>query len=376
MSAFQRQSIVIGKASFLQPLSRSMVKDFMMVELLQYCQLSRRKILIILEEFSMYSQNMFLSFIACNERFIHADKIVIVGDEQQLPPIDAGPAMYYLIHHSAIPIIRLVKNQRSLAIHDMPELSRLILEQNQEDFVRFCNDHTWNSNESLLHRITYLKMSSGNLMANVQPLLDKILNDVFRGNITEMMGKTLVLCANNNIRSLFNAIMFNYHLDHLTESDRITCREKKIEPFKSCDAARTFPPYGFIGMRVRVAKNNYNQRYYNGDCGSLVDFYSKMEATAKKATAKEATAKEATAKEATTKEEYWTVSLPYVKSTKKQIYHIVKTLQQHHEEKYNDVDLESPTNLHCNEYKIIACKDDQLKQQQIIKQTKITKISK
>jgi hypothetical protein len=240
--------------------------------------------ILIIDEVSMVSDMLFYKLI---KRFKNIKKIILLGDFDQLPPIQPGDLLQELIASRCVPVTRLVKNYRQGAGSELPDIADKIIgrETKGSESSRIYGgwDHALNiptqKNKSDIYDLDSIFGDShdckvfgyGNHVTE-----DKIFKDIAKQvasigyeNGIDLFIECVVLAAKRVEVAKLNSILQTVFMENRG------CDPKNGKGLKSYFEGIEF---NFVpGDRVMHLENNYDINIFNGDVGRVtnIDFRSK-----------------------------------------------------------------------------------------------------
>ena len=193
---------------------------------------------VILDESSMIGQEVFYRMLAALKSRVH---LVMVGDDNQLPSVEAGNVLRELIQSNAVPVVRLDQIFRQDEASDIIKEAHKIkngdtdltlFKGEPESDIFFVRNKDLDQIEKLIIRI-------------VQKYKDEKRN--FQIITPRNTGPLSVTTLNNTLQEVLNPAK-----EGLPE---IKCKDYLIRK----------------GDRIKIKKNDYELMVFNGDIGKVVD---------------------------------------------------------------------------------------------------------
>ena len=242
--------------------------------------ITRAKAVIIVDEVSMVSDMLFYQLLRC---FKNIQRVILLGDYDQLPPIQPGDLLKELIESRCLPVTRLIVNYRQGEGSELPNLADKII-----------------GRENKGAKITRLYGGWDHLLNVSVPKQKQSIEDVFNQLITDC--EVHKYSSNICRTQIYNDIRVK--VEKLRESgvklfkDCVVLVAKRVEvaelnnilqpAFLGRDINEENGMYHtyegerykyVIGDRVMYLENNYEQDMFNGDIGKvfgLIEHQSKI----------------------------------------------------------------------------------------------------
>lgn len=235
---------------------------------------------IIVDETSMISDMLFFTLLKC---FTNIKKIVLLGDFDQLPPIQPGDLLYQLIQSRCFPVTRLIKNYRQGVGSGLPDIADKIIGRQitGENSTRINGgwDHALNipvlKNKS---HITDIKSVFGTSNKDCQVFGyndDTSEEDIFE-NISKKI-RELAEDTDNKINLFIDCIVLSAKRVEVAKLNSIL-QSQFIPDIKDVQLLNGTTHHWYEGIkfsfvegdRVMYLENDYTQDMFNGDIGRVV----------------------------------------------------------------------------------------------------------
>jgi len=234
--------------------------------------------IIIVDEVSMLSDSLFHNLL---KNFKDIKKIILLGDVDQLPPIQPGDLLSELIRSRCLPVTRLVKNYRQGLGSGLPAIADKIIGRttNTQQLTRIHGgwDHALNvptkknkdsvtDPESVFRGCDDCELFGYAKFHSEDDIFDDIANKIIEiRESNDVMVDCVVLTAKRTEVAKLNAkLQAAFMTDYdqtLQSSDTLTHYYEGVK-------------FTFVtGDRVMYLENDYNQEIFNGDVGIVTDVH-------------------------------------------------------------------------------------------------------
>jgi len=260
----------------------------LMMRCKKYKWLKKMPTTIIVDEVSMVSDILFYRLL---QTFSNIEKIVMLGDVDQLPPIQPGNLLKEFIESRCIPVTRLVKNYRQGAGSGLPNIADKIIGRASKGSGKSRIFGGWD------HALNIPTKKNKNFVLDVE--------SIFGSNDLENDCKVYEYERNHHEDEIFKDIAnkiveirdSNTSVDLFTDCVVLTAKRIEVAKLNSKLQPAFMPDFNetllhsenithyyegikftFVtGDRVMHLENDYTQNIFNGDVGRVInaDRYNK-----------------------------------------------------------------------------------------------------
>lgn len=225
---------------------------------------------IIIDECSMITIELFHQLLYnIDQRFsLNKVTLILVGDDQQLPPIGIGQLFRYLIHSQKYPHTSLKQIRRQDEGSFIRELSKKIIESNidkiDHKIRRFIKDDEHWKKKSYIESILFGKRDDRYdryFYKNMK--IDELVERV-KGNYINP-DTTMILCSTNNTKDLINDRIQTMYKNTTTKLFNKFYMNDRVMQIKN---NYQLPRYGI--QPIPTTKDN-ESGVFNGEIGTIID---------------------------------------------------------------------------------------------------------
>lgn len=213
---------------------------------------------LIIDETSMVTTGLINQFL---DRYPTIKWLTLVGDCNQLPPIESGSFFKEVIESNCCPVYRLTHKHRiyEAEVSGIAEITKAIEDYDGTKRIRF--------KDRMDFRVYNSKGKSG--MKEVQRLIKTIHSnddDSDDDSDDEIRDDDIsVVCPFKNEKNALNNVLQKYYVLHARKKHKIN--RKSVTDSDG--------NVWFVGDRIVMKKNNYDVEVMNGDEGRIIDINGK-----------------------------------------------------------------------------------------------------